>query len=1125
MKKHLYMLLLAALGVSATATAENVSRTFFIDFGDVQPERGRVTEGADENGNWWNNVKSSGNNYVYPGTKVDLVTSANEATDCSIMVNVRFMTNGRSAGGLMTPSAEKLGDLAVATATEDYLFVEDFQDYNFFTFKGLDVNRAYRFHAFGSRANDQTRIGNYWVRGLNDWDEDHQMAGVGCGADGYNGNNNHISISDPIFPDENGEITFTIRRVTAMTHINAMKIEEIDDVERPDNFTLTQSMYIDFGEHGNDPDRGQKSEGADVNGNYWNNFYGTEHEPWIDRIPAGTSVALVNSKNEPSGITATTSDYLLTNGGVNGGMNDPKADDLRDLAVTSATGDYVYVELSQPSVSVEFTGVDPNKAYRVHAFGSRATNETGDRWGYYRVDGSTSWRIRQDFSGRCIGGKDENGADRHGNTRNVAVSDYIYPDANGKLIFTIERMTGLSHLNLIKLEEFASKEAPKPEVNVMSLSVTGSAVEDGGDMAMMPLWGSGVYNGKFECYMMLKPGSYTFSGVTSDGETVALGMTDGQLVVDGTAIDVTDEQLVRLTADTRNHTLAVLPIENLTVKGVIVPNNTTVEYAGRGVWRSTVTLDKQTSVEYINRNIYFAFNNDEALAVKRVAGTDDVVLPSQGGNGENIRLNNGTYELTVDMANRKFAIDAEINPYRVSVFGSSVANGQGATNFQGYAYLYGQQLEKRTASGLSEYPLQISGVSIGGNTTSNLLARYDDMIHDFGRYVMIGLSLGNEGVHGSADQERVFNGFRDNMLKLIADMRADGKVPVVVNNYTRGDYDDSDYGWVKRMNMLIHEWDLPSVNVLGAIDDGAGHWASGFIADVAHPNYAGHQEFMYAIVPSLFDALVDGKPLPERDMTKTYKLENGTVLAFTHEGTLHAFTLNVKVKGNAAGRLMKFEHGARKQYTGSLTVNGDGSLTYNSPLKDAVTTAAGLIGNDDWHDVALTHYYAWGRTFVSVDGVRVAEVSEKLTPGEMLIGDDENNVSREIAEIAFWRAGMTEEELKAHHDGRMMKSSLEIYSPMEVVDGKVVNNAQSFNEIEIREGELSGVETAEADGDSLRVEGGKGVAVIYGRHDASVSVYGVDGRKVAVVEHVAPVTEVALSAGIYVIEGAKVVVI
>ena len=217
-------------------------------------------------------VKSSGNNYLYPGVTVPIVDSENNETGYDILVNTRFMSNGTAAaGGLTAPKAEYLGDLAVETATYDYLFVEGFQNFNFFTFRGLDPKKAYRFHTFGCRANDQTRVTKYEFRGLNNWSESHQTSGTGTGADGYNGNNNHISVSDPIYPDENGCITFTMSRVSNMLHVNAMKIEELSDAEPlPTTYELTQTMYIDFGEAPANRNHGKLTEGADANGHYWN---------------------------------------------------------------------------------------------------------------------------------------------------------------------------------------------------------------------------------------------------------------------------------------------------------------------------------------------------------------------------------------------------------------------------------------------------------------------------------------------------------------------------------------------------------------------------------------------------------------------------------------------------------------------------------------------------------------------------------------------------------------------------------------------------------------------------------------------------------------------------------------
>lgn len=659
--------------------------------------------------------------------------------------------------------------------------------------------------------------------------------------------------------------------------------------------------------------------------------------------------------------------------------------------------------------------------------------------------------------------------------------------------------------------------------NIASLAITGSAVEDGGDMPMTAIAPGGVFNGRFVGYISLSPGSYSFVGKTTNGQAVTLGVNGEKLVTNGEAAEISEPQLVRLIADTHAEKIEITPLTSLAVKGSIVPDGTTLDYVGRGVWQSTVNLDKSAAGEYLSHNIYFAFNNDDALAVRRLPQSASVGSVADGYSGENIRLNNGTYTLTLDMSTHTFNIDGEVNPYRISMFGSSVANGQGAENLHGYAYLYGRQLEQRTKNNQSEYPLEISGIAIGGNTTTSLLNRYDDMLHDFGHYVMIGLSLGNEGIHETGDPEGVFAGFRDNMLKLISKMRADGKEPVIVNNYTRGDYTDRDYSYIKRMNMLIHSWDVPSVNVLGAIDDGAGHWAAGYIQDNGHPNTNGHKEFMYAIVPSLFDALVDGKPLPKRDLTQSCRLNNSGVMKIQAEGTLHSFTLDVRVKGNDEGTLLSFENGSRRNYIGSLTVNADGSITYNSPQKESFTTEPGQLSDGNWHDVALTHYYAQGRTFLYVDGKLTGSTKESLIPGEFTIGDAKNQaVSRDFSEVSFWRSGMTQQELQAHHDGSMMKSSLEIYSPMKVVNGTVANQAQSLNSITLSHIEDNIVSVSK--GRTLKVEGGRGEVTLAGGNAETISMVAPDGRTVVNVAHDGTTTSVSLPCGIYIINGQKVAV-
>lgn len=1126
MNKTLIMAL--ALATSLAVNAQHVSQTILVDFGDVKDGRGLPTEGADANGNYWTNVKTSGNNYMYPGITFPVINTKNEDTGYDILVNTRFMSNGTSAaGGYLNPDKAVLGDMAIESATYDYIFVENFQDYNFITFRNLDPRKAYRFHTFGSRTDAAARITCYTFRGLNSWSENHQTSGSGIGTGGYNGNNNHVGVSDPIFPDENGCITFTMNRVQGMLHINTMKIEELDDVEYPDvPYTLSQTMYIDLGENTEHRNHGLLTEGADVNGHYWNNIHNTSG----DQIPAGTVCKLVNSRNEDSGLTAKTLHQMATNGTTAaGGVENPTAENLRDLAIRSATMDYVYIN-TVDQAQIEFTGADPDKAYRIHAFGSRITDETGDRNGFFIFEGSNSWQAYQWFSGRCIGGRDSNGKDVHGNIRNVAVSEYIYPDANGRLVFTLKRNTGLAHLNVLKLEEFSVNGEERPVGPMSTLTLCGTAAEGGNELVMTALNPTGASSGNFVAYTMLQPGQLSFKGVNADEEAYNFGVADGKLLVDGEALTVEEAMLARIYVNTRESSVAITPITSLAVKGSIVPDGTVLEYQGNGLWQSEVVLDRQGESQFVNRSIYFALNGDDNYAIRRTANSYEAGVAADGFSGENIRLNNGTYTFTVDLAKGLIGIDAPVNAHRVSVFGSSVANGQGATDFQGYAYLYGKQLNDRYTNGLSENPFHTSGVSIGGNTTKNLLNRYDDVIHDFGHYVMIGLSLGNEGIHGSANQEAVFNQFRDNMLTLIEKLRADGKEPVVVNNYTRGDYDIMDYIYVKAMNMLIHQWDVPSVNVLGAIDDGMGRWSTGYIQDNAHPNTSGHVQFMQAIVPSLFDALIQGKQLPERVESDDYMtLANGAGLKFTPEGKLNAFTADLRLRGAGQGTVMKFVTGFRGAEA-KLAVNAEGKIVY-TPASGTALATDGTLSDTDWTHLTFTHYYAQGMTYIYADGRLLGSVKETLLPGEFTIGDP--MATREVAELSFWRSGMNADEIQAHVDGKMMKSSLEIYSPCSVAaayadtdsDATLLPNlAQSLNAVEYVPAGTLGVSAPVATDVQLEAVGGKGAIRISGAEGTVLTVASVDGRVLFSGRLNASHMQLPAAAGVYLVNNIKVVV-
>ena len=1046
MKGKQTLLVLALLAGVLNAEAQTVERTFYIDYGQNNvANQGYKTVGKDTNGHYWNNIFGKGTgapDKAYPQA-ISLVTSDNTPTEYRLQLSSRFSTNGYTNGGLQNPSASLLGDLAIESATQDYIFLEGGQDYGVISFKGLDLGKAYRFYMFGSRVATDERAAFFDLTGENCWREEMVMSGSGIGNGGYNGNNNKVLASDLIFPDRNGNIDLTIIKKSAgiMVYLNCMKIEEVSGVERPNQeLTLTQKMYFDFGETSNNT-RGHTTN-TDANGNRWNNI--SSGSSSSNAISANKTVIVRNSEGTSTGARFVVVEKTYTNGIDAGGNNNPSADDLGDLAVKTATEDYVFIDNGDVR-SFKLIKLKNDHCYRFFIYGSR--NHTDNRCTLYTFKGQRTLTGGQTTSGSDIGSEGYNG-----NLRNILQTDYLYPDKDGNIVITMQRVFGMAHISAMRIEEYEGGTRPEEPLEFSLLTLSGNT-ED--------VTFKSIGSNSYEAYARLQAGTFTLTG-TADGETVTLSDNgNGTFTTQGNApFSVATDCVARITVNTSDKTVIVLPV-TMNVRGNMGAGSPEIPYKGDGVFEGEVTLQETASQQWVDKTMYFALNNNDAYAIKRLQGAAtryDLGETEKGQSTENIYQNAGTYTITVDMKQMVYNVSAPIDENRISVFGSSVANGQGATDWKGYRYLYGQQLIARYNEGRSETPFYTSNVSIGGNTTVNLLNRYDDLIRDFGRYVIFGLSLGNEGIHGASNQQAVFNQWRDNMLTLISKVRADGKIPMVMNNYTRGDYNSDDYRYVKQLNLLIHEWDVPSTNVLGAIDKGNGQWADGYVSDTYHQNTAGHAEFMYAMVPSLFDAIKAGKAQPVRNQTKSMTVEAGKMIYFEPEETVHPFTVTVRIKGTE-GQVFSLAQAVNLQEA-VVRVNADGTVTYTAPSGSTITSTS-TVNDGGWHNITLTSYFAQRRTILYVDKVKAGEVGERLSKIEVVYVGDEAN-SREVSELSFWRSGMTPEEITSVCNGKMLKSSLEIYAPLGGVED-MENLAQSTNRLRYGTAKKKEYERASAD--------------------------------------------------------------
>ena len=249
---------------------------------------------------------------------------------------------------------------------------------------------------------------------------------------------------------------------------------------------------------------------------------------------------------------------------------------------------------------------------------------------------------------------------------------------------------------------------------------------------------------------------------------------------------------------------------------------------------------------------------------------------------------------------------------RVAIFGSSVASGTGDdTGKEGYAGRLREMLTPRGWAVLNQ--------SRGGDNTLTAAPRFTPvgepqpntkyLLPVNPAYVVIGLSLGNEGIKAETTTEgrdKIYEQFQAGVCGFIDRSRENKIVPVVANCYARADFTDVEYAYTRRMNLLINSWDVPSINFLGAVDDGTGRWVKGFIHDSLHPNSAGHAEMAMTIVPSLFEALEKGKPRPAKTPTTAFARATGGAapLSFTPAETMHPFAVAISVRTQVDGPVL-----------------------------------------------------------------------------------------------------------------------------------------------------------------------------------------------------------------------------
>ncbi len=418
--------------------------------------------------------------------------------------------------------------------------------------------------------------------------------------------------------------------------------------------------------------------------------------------------------------------------------------------------------------------------------------------------------------------------------------------------------------------------------------------------------------------------------------------------------------------------------------------------------------------------------------------------------------------LLVLLSCNRVAPYAQVTKGRIAIFGSSVANGSGdTTGGGGYSGMLKRMLEPRG--------WEVVNLSKGGDNTTKILPRFtSQLLPAKPDYVVLALSLGNEGI-ATADtvaRERNFERFRSGMLHLIRRCRENGMVPVVVNCYARMDFGPAQHEAVQKMNMLISDWEVPSINVLGTIDDGSGRWVAGYAHDNSHPDIKGHTEMFCAFVPSLFDALQAGKKIPEKPVSKACARVRGGIpgapFSFIPDDAVRSFSLSFMVKTRSDGTIASIN-----SHSGNLNLSVQKGKIMLGTTGGCLLSADTTDENKGWQYVTLTYQHARGRLELYVNGKSGGSCTASFTPVKFFIGGnggEQKEISPEEAyykDLMIWRSALNPHEVTRLYHGGIIRSSLEIYAPLdngEFPEGGLLSNlAQSMSNVNILNTNVSGV--------------------------------------------------------------------
>lgn len=386
---------------------------------------------------------------------------------------------------------------------------------------------------------------------------------------------------------------------------------------------------------------------------------------------------------------------------------------------------------------------------------------------------------------------------------------------------------------------------------------------------------------------------------------------------------------------------------------------------------------------------------------------------------------------------------------KIVIIGSSVAAGNGATDISlTWGFKFAQAM---TARGYTVY-----NNSVPGHNVTNINARlHTDALAYNPDYVVIGLSLGNEGISTAttdADRETIYEVYQNGIAKAIRAIRQHGAIPVIAGVYPRGDYTAVHRVFLLRFNRWIETQGVICWDFLSALDNGDGTWKAGTVSDPLHPNNTGHQAMFSAINLDAFDA-----PVAQFGQTPSAYLSPGYVRTTAGNTPAAVFTPSTVPDSMTMAFWANLNPSSDSSIMGFTSTNGrvrnPGGATWNitTPSGLNLATTAGMRPNA-WQHFALTYSNITKGLSLYVDGVLAGTLdctSSPVTCDKFFIGGHSNQnlcIPGRYRDLIITRYPATVETIRGFMIGKYPLMSAEVISPMNEVlmDATVGESWQNY---------------------------------------------------------------------------------